>query len=604
MIPIAIALVVSAPMQLAAAAGVEVSGGYDSTVLNPLSLTFGDGGLLRTAIDLQVGHHTDTLRQTLRARGELYFVGGEGRDIDQSNLTSLNRYTLVWEPTDRWRINVDGGYNVGQGVLLLQNSLDRSATFFRGVYGEYGVHAGATRGLSENARMVLSGGLDGRHSISVPEGTPRADQVQLTAGLTGSYDFGDHDSLGLTGSWQSLQITGIGDWIMRVTAFATWRHSWSEHTATTLSGGVDSIQDQTDVTRSRWNVGPYAGITFQQTIPEANFGIVLRAGYQFTSVNGVRCNSALDAAGTCPRTQVIAGGAGRVGSANVQLLWRPIGDNLVFQGTLAGDYGVTQNFVPGSASGTGSPSTTQEVGNSNFSATAGVRWIITRGISTFVRYTFLFQHVDEPAWYPDIVRHVALAGVTFTVFGGDAEELLGVTPLEESGSAQAIRSAGTGSTSGASDDGGGGDDGSSTITDDGFGANEEPEQTASTGTRTAAQLEDEVAAAQGRPRQPRQPTRPAQAPQPNGRPLQPQQENVVPAQPSSGANGSGANRPATTHSSATPSSTTPSATPPTTPSATTPSAPPSNVPPSTPAASGAGAAQTTPPPAPPSASAQ
>src|SRR5262245_53385160 len=64
MIPTAMALVMAAPAQLAAVAGVELSGGYDSTVLNPTTQVFGDGGLFRLAVDTQVGHRTETLRQT------------------------------------------------------------------------------------------------------------------------------------------------------------------------------------------------------------------------------------------------------------------------------------------------------------------------------------------------------------------------------------------------------------------------------------------------------------------------------------------------------------------------------------------------------------
>ncbi|MFO0645562.1 MAG: hypothetical protein U0326_04940 [Polyangiales bacterium] len=573
MIPIAIALVVSAPLQLAAAAGVELTGGYDTTVANALTLCrygqtyaapcFGDGGILRTAIDIQIGHHTDTLRQTLRTRGEFYYVGGEGRPIDNGNILSLNRYTLVWEPSDRWRVAVDGSYNVGRGVLLAQNSLTLSTAFLDTWFGEYGAHGSVTRGVSENARVVFNAGLDGRQSLSVPAGTPRADQVQITAGLNGSFEVGERDTLGLTGAYQALQITGLGDWIMRVTPFATWRHGWSEQIATTVSGGLDMMQDQTDETRSRWNTGPYGSVTYQQTIPEANLGIILRGGYQFTTVNAVRCNGNLDSSGRCPPRQVIAGGAGRVASAALLLLWRPFDQNLVFQGTLGGDYGITQNFNPVPAGSTATP-TTHDVGNSNFSAVAGARWIITRGISAFVRYTFLYQHVDEPVGNPDIVRHVAMAGVTFSVFAGDAEELLGVTPLEESNAAQALRGA-TGGASATSEGNERGNDEGTSVTDDGFGANDEPAP-AERPSRSVIEREDEASTAQGRPRQPRQPTRPAA---PNGRPLQPGQtpptpQNTAPRPPTAPTSATPATSNATQPASTTaPTSTAPTSTTPT-----------------------------------------
>lgn len=532
MIPIALALVVSAPLQLAAAAGVELGGGVDSTVANQLTQCrfgagangqpfvapcFNTGGILRTAIDVQVGHQTDTLRQTLRTRGEFYYAGGEGRPIDAGNILSLNRYTLVWEPSDRWRFNADASYNVGRGVLLMQNTLTLSTAFLDTWFGEYGLHGAATRSVTDNARIVVNAGLDGRQSLSVPEGTPRADQVQVTEGINGSFELGERDTLGLTVSHQALQITGLGDWLQRVTSFVTWRHAWNDNANTTLSGGVDALQDQTDFTRSRWNLGPYAGVTYQQMVPEANLGVVLRAGYQFTTVNAVRCGGVLDAQGRCPPTQVIAGGAGRVASAALLFLWRPFDQDLVFQGIFGGDYGVSENFNPVPPGSTVTP-TTHDVSNANLSAVAGARWIITRGISAFVRYTFLYQHVEEPVGNPDVVRHIGLAGVTFSVFAGDAEELLGVTPLEESGTALAIRGAGGSSGNSDTSGGSGGNDGPS-VTDDGFGASETTSTTARP-TPTAIELEEAAATASGRPRQPRQPVQEAA---PNERPLQPGQ---------------------------------------------------------------------------------
>ena len=507
MIPIALAMVVAAPLQLAAAAGLEVTGGYDSTVLNPLTQTFGDGGILRTAVDVQVGHRTESVRQVLRVRGEMYFQGGEGRAIDEApTLMSLNRYTLNWDDGDRWSANLVAAYNVGQGALLMQRSLIAGSPFQAGVFGEYQGSASLTRGFSENARMVLHGGIDGRHTLDVPVGTPRSDQVEVGGGLTGSLDVGERNTFGLTGSSQALQIVGLGDWLMRVTAFSTWRHAWSETANTTISAGVDALQDQTDATRSRWNVGPYGALTYQQVFPDANLALAVRGHYEFTTVNAIRC-AQLNADGTCPPTQVIAGGAGRVGGVGLQLLWRPFDNAVVFDGEASGDYGVTENFVPGTGTVAGSPTTTRSVGNSNFTASAGARWILTRGVSVFARYTFLFQHVDEPAWFPDIVRHVAILGVTLAVFGGDAEEVLGITPLEESAAADAIRAAGGGSSSASE---GGGDEGAGGVLDDGLGGGDDGGE-------------------QPAPTQPTQPTvpghpqQPVQAPAPTGRPEQPLQ---------------------------------------------------------------------------------
>ncbi len=510
MVPTALALVVSAPLQLAAAAGVELSGGYDSTVLNPLTLSFGDGGILRTAVDVQVGHRTETLRHTLRARGEFYFLGGEGRGVDQGDLTSLNRYSLVWEPSERWRVSLDAGYNVGQSALLFQRTFDPAASFFRGVFGEYMVNGTLTRALGDNARLVWSSGLTGRHTISIPAGAPRADQAVVTTGLMGSGEVGESNTFGATSNVQAMQIVGLGDWLLRSTTFATWRHTWSEHANSSLSAGLDLLQDQNDATRSTWMPGPYVSATWQQVFPDANLAVMLRAHYEFTTVNSVRC-AALTAQGTCPPGQVIAGGAGRVGGGGLQMLWKPFEANLVFSGEAGGDYGVTVNITPEAAAA--GRTDTQDVANANFTASAGARWIFTRGVSAFARYTFLYQHVEQPAWFPDIVRHVAMVGVSFLVFAGDAEELFGVMPLEESEAAQAIRSASQSSGDAEPADGDRVSDGvGDGVLDD--GASDDPQPTRPTQPTTPATA--------GRPQQPRQPQ---QEPEEGstGRPVQPRQ---------------------------------------------------------------------------------
>jgi hypothetical protein len=203
---VVLALVVSAPLQLAAAAGIEASAGYDSTVPNPFTQVYNDGGMLRLALDVQVGHLTETLRHTLRSRGEFYFVGGESRTIDQANITSFNRYSLTWAPDDNWRIGVNAGYNVGQGPLLMQVGNATAPAFFRGIFGEYTVGSQVTRALGENARIGLSGALNGRHTIEVPEGVPPGDMVQVTGTLNGSFEVGESNTFGLATSPQGLQI--------------------------------------------------------------------------------------------------------------------------------------------------------------------------------------------------------------------------------------------------------------------------------------------------------------------------------------------------------------------------------------------------------------
>jgi hypothetical protein len=448
-------------MQLAAAAGVEVSGGYDSTVINPITQTFGDGGLLRAAVDVQVGHRTETLRHTLAARGEFYFLGGEGRSIDQGDVLAIGRYALVWEPDDDWRLSGNAGYNYGQGALLLQRSYESAQIFLRGVFGEYAGNLELTRAFGDSARWSFYAGTNGRHTIEQPAEIPRANMLVFSGGTMASIDLGEVNTLGLTVNGEGLLVDGLGDWVGRITSFATWRHAWGERTTSVLQLGVDAMHDQTDFSRTRWNVGPYAGFQLTHAVPDANLAFTLSGRFERTSVNAVRCRAltadertgravlppgvsrttGLLPDNTCHPTRIEAGGVGQVGGGTLQMLWRPGESHLTFAGEVSADYGVTDNFVPAPGDAMGFASNVQSVGNSNITATAGVRWQLSRGVALFGRYTFLYQHVDEPRWFPDIVRHVVFGGISVTATAGDAEFLDGIVPIEEAETAASIRNA-------------------------------------------------------------------------------------------------------------------------------------------------------------------
>jgi len=439
------ALVVSAPAHFAAAAGVELSGGYDSTVLNALTFDFGDGGILRMALDVQVGHRTATLRHTLRTRGEFYFAGGEGRSIDYANLNSLNRYSLQWDPSDDWRATVEAGYNIGQAALMFQGVGDPTASFRRGIFGEYNLLGRVTRTFVDRYRASLFGGVNGRHTVEVPAGTPRGDMIIYRLGVEGSADIGERDTVGLTFNAQRLGMAGLGDWIHRLTAFGSWRHAWTDTFGTGVSLGADFIQDQNDPLREAWNAGPYANLTMTKVFPEQRLAFTVAGRYEFQAVNTVRCGGALRPDGLCPPEFVIAGGAGRVGGGTFQFAWRPREDgNLTITGIATADYGLTENPVLVTDPVTLRPRTngqTREVANMNVTAVLNARWVFSRSISAFARYTFLYQHVEEPQWFPDIRRHLVLAGVTISVSAGEADYLDGVIPFAEAEVMGAIRNA-------------------------------------------------------------------------------------------------------------------------------------------------------------------
>lgn len=494
MVPIALALILAAPMQLAAAAGVEVSGGYDSTVINQLDLrnAFGNGGIMRLAIDIQAGHRTDTLRQVLRTRGEMFFESGTGLPLSQPNLTSLNRYTLTWQPDDSWQVMADAGYNVGQSSLLLQRTGDTALAFLRGVYGQYTGNLSATRAFGDNARLATRLGVNGRHAIDIPEGVPRGDTTALLAGTTASFEVGERNTFGATANLEALHLDGLDGWLGRVTGFGTWNHAWTETFGTTASLGVDIVQDQTDVTRSRWLPGPYAGLGATKVFPDQNLAFTLQGRYEVAMVNGVRCGEefvpdsmnrmtrvALLPDGSCRPEYVIAGGAGRIAGLTFQALWRPFERNLVFTGLVTADHGVTQNYVQTTPGVPPMSGQTHSVGNSNVTALLGARWVVSNGLSVFLRYTFLFQHVDEPVWYPDIRRHVVMLGVTLMTSAGDVNQLDALIPVEEADTAAAIRSAAASSGGSAASEGGAVNAAGDGVLDDPLSATDGPPTPAS-----------------------------------------------------------------------------------------------------------------------------
>ncbi|MFO0601769.1 MAG: hypothetical protein U0324_01285 [Polyangiales bacterium] len=440
--PTVMALMISAPTQLAAVAGVELSGGYDSTVAN-FTLSppqWGDGPILRTAVDIQVGHRTETLQQTLRARGEMYYAGGDGRSIDNANFTALTRYNLRWVPDDDWRFEVNGGYNVGAAAMLVQGgAATRGTPFQYGTYGEYLALAQITRTFRDRYRIQPFGGVNGRHTIDVPPGTPRGDMISYRAGISSTADVGDTNTFGAAVNGERLGMAGLGDWIHRVTVFGLWRHAWTDTFGTGISAGADLIQDQTDPLRERWNAGPYGNLVITKVVPEARLAFTLAGRYEFTTVNSVACGGALLANGTCPPDQVIAGGVGRVGGGTFQFAWRPLEDGrLTLVGITTADYGVTENHV---RSGGRVLPETHAVGNMNFTASLNARWVLARTISAFARYTFLFQHVEEPATLQDVRRHLLLAGITISFTAGEADYLDGVIPWQEAEVTNAIRGA-------------------------------------------------------------------------------------------------------------------------------------------------------------------
>lgn len=440
MVATSLALLVVVPTQLAAAAGLELSGGYDSTVLDPNGY-FGDGGLARMAADLQLAHRTETLRQILRTRGEYYYNGGEGKAFDEGDFISLTRYGLLWEPNDNWQIGVEGSYAIGQSSVAFGRVSASDFAFRPGVSGEYAGALDIRRALGDTWRLSLVGGVNGRHSVSLPPGVARANMVDTFGVLEASHDFSEKNVGLLSVRAETFLVDGFADWVPRFMGYLGIRRNWSDYTTTQLYAGLDSLQDQNDSTN--FLVGPYFSAAFTHLVPSANLAIGLNARYEYAIVAASRCAVRVASGAMCPASQVVSGGTGRVLGGDLGLLWRPGDGNLAFSGTVSADYGVTQNVDtrPGAA-----PGALRDVENVNMSAVAGVRWSANRNVSIFGQYNFLYTFLDArvPQSITDIYRHVLLAGVTVAFATGDGvtEPLVPYEELEALDNARSARGEG------------------------------------------------------------------------------------------------------------------------------------------------------------------
>lgn len=506
----AIALLAAVPMQLAAAAGLELAGGYDSTVLNQRTLEFGDGVISRAAVDFQLGHRTETFRQLLRTRGEFYFTSGEGRDIGEGDLVGLARYALRWDSDDdRWHLEGEASYVIGRTSLLLGRANSPDLVFQRGLYGEVNGHVDLTREFGERTR--LTGSLLGlnRHAVDIPPDAARNNLMSVAGLLDLAHDVTENNTLEFSGRGEGFNIDGVDGWLARITGYAGIRRRWSEHFVTFLHGGVDTLQDQNN--RSEFLVGPYARAGFGWAQPDDGIALSFDARYEYAIIASTRCNVAVAPGQPCPPSEVAAGGVGRMTGAALNALYRPNEGPLVFTGSVQGDYGITQNYDtrPGVP-----PNTIRDVENVNFNAGAGARWVVNKHFGVFARYDFFWSHLTAqvPGAISDFIRHVAMAGVTLTTSIGDGptEPLVA---FEELDAFAGIRAAGGGGRS---------EEGSTRQRDpydDDDSAGGDPMGARPSEAEINAQIQQQFDA-QGRPRTPNQQARPNGQP-PRSGPVQP-----------------------------------------------------------------------------------
>ncbi|MBL8604382.1 MAG: hypothetical protein JNK72_20825 [Myxococcales bacterium] len=449
-------LAVTLPMQFAAAAGAELTGGYDSTVLNQTTLRYGDGWLARGALDAQLGYRGDTVRHLLRVRAEGYYLSNEGRLFTQGDYLLINRYMFQWEPSDDWQIGFEGTYSIGRSGLLLGRTNSTDLQFAPGIAGEYIANAHVRRGWSERNQIQIGGGVQGRHAVSLPPGIPRQNMLTFTANGEYARDLSEKN-VGIVGArGEYFLIDGFLDWVPRATGYLGFRRRWNEEVTTTLLAGVDNLRDQYD--SSNWFTGPYlnGGINLQLTDQHLVLGF--NARYEYAIVAAARCAVPVANNNVCPREAVVAGGTGRVLGTDFNAVWRP-GDSHQWAlfAEVNADYGVTQNYA---IDRTGTPDLTRivDVGNINLSAGGGARFIANRNVSFFTRYNFLYSYIDLPqlpAFLPEIVRHVVTAGIIVAWnSAGDGAATESLIPYEEAEATHLARNNEDNQSSGGGDEDG------------------------------------------------------------------------------------------------------------------------------------------------------
>lgn len=451
------------PLQLAAAAGVELAGGYDSTVLNQLTQSYSDGGIARAALDLQIGYRGDTTRHLLRTRAEGYYLSNEGRSFTEGDFLLINRYLFRWDPNDDTEIGVEGTYSIGRSGLLLGRSNSTDLMFLPGIAGEYIARLDVRRAIGERNRISLSPGIQGRHAVSQPLEVPRQNMVSINTLLEYNRDFSDRLTGIVAGRGEYFLVDGFLDWVPRFTGYVGVRRVWNEDVTSVVHVGIDSLRDQYDA--SEWFVGPYAMTGLTWRFPNQHLVLGLNGRYEYAIVAAARCNVPVMGNAQCPRNEVVAGGTGRVLGGDFSAVWRPGEGMWSLYTEASGDYGVTANFAL-RPDGSTDNSRIVDVGNTNLSVAAGVRFIASRNFSIFTRYNFLYSHLDVarlPGLIPEIVRHVVMLGVTASLSNDNDGATESLIPFEEAAAMHAARGSGGGrsttESSGGSSGGSSGDEG-------------------------------------------------------------------------------------------------------------------------------------------------
>jgi hypothetical protein len=392
------------PFQFAFAVGGQLAGGYDSTAVNPRTGLYQDAGFVNAALDVQLTHQTDTVRQILRSRGEAMYEATGGRDLLDSDLFSVTRYGLIWEPTEDLHVYTDASYAVGAPTLYFSRAGRPDVSFARAglafphqLVADYVVRQDVTQRFSDVDGLQLEAAVQGRYPVTSQ--LPGQNMFTPYAAARATHEF-DEDNNGHAGARFEYYNLELFRPAMAIQGFVGWGHNFFDGISTLLEAGVTTVQS--DLQTSRWDVQPYGRATLHAQFDRLR----LMLGAAYTHTFGV-VSATL--------------GTGALDIGSVAAYFRP-GGPLV---TLFADAAIQRGEAFDPTSGKGLTAVFATVG-------AGGRVRVLPWAWLFVRYEFQWQ-TDEgnhDASIPDFVRHVAFAGVQ-VAWGSEPEALAAMLPVEE-----------------------------------------------------------------------------------------------------------------------------------------------------------------------------
>jgi hypothetical protein len=403
--------VATIPLQLTFAVMGEAAGGYDSTAVNPRTGQYVDAPVASLAVDGQVTHEGDRVRQYLRDRAEALYTGTGGRDPLDSDVFNLTRYSLVWQPNEAWTFHTDATYAIGSPTLFFSRAgrpdvqfARRGLAFPRQLIADYNVRQDAVVQPDESNLVQIDAIVAGRYPVTrMPRGQ---NMFTPSASLQWVHEFTPEDQglAGVRGEYLSLELFRPV-WVTQ--AYIGWTHRFDETFNVFAEGGLTVVQE--NVGNDTWDAQPFFRARVYKRFDRQR--LILGASYEHTF-------------GVVSATL----GTGALDIGNASAWWMPVSWRFLVFGNAGIQRG--QGF---------NPTTAQPIDATFANATVGVRYSFLPGLRVFARYEFQWETGTNYAasGAPDFVRHLAIAGIQ-VAFGTDSIAVASVLPLDETQALQQL----------------------------------------------------------------------------------------------------------------------------------------------------------------------